>query len=139
MGMTVEKYISLFHRWHFALVINMAVSEIYHFFTEINQSIIGENRKIQYHLINLRLAISSDAENIVLHFVEHCNNLFWCILFGQIVSRAVIKHIAEKDKPVGLFFFIFFNKFAAPVCTAVNIGSNQPFHALCLLSECSSF
>ena len=62
------------------------------------KSIICKDRELQHHLVHLRIAVSPHAENFLFMRIEHRENLFWRIFFGQIVSRAMIENIPKKKQ-----------------------------------------
>ena len=121
MGVSVKKNIALFQRRKIIFVENMTVGRINEPVSGCKHRIVGKNREFQHHLVNLCVAVAPDAEYFIFFLIEHSDNLFRRIFIGQIVSRPVIKNIAEQQEPVRLFIFIFFNQPAAIKSRAVDI------------------
>ena len=126
--MTVKQYISLADWRKIVAIIYVTVSGIYQFIAHGYDGIIRKHGKIEHHLIDLRLAVASDAHNAFFHGVEHGDHLFRSIFLRKIVPRSVIKDISEKEKPVGALRVKSVEQSEAARSTAVNIGCNKPFH-----------
>ena len=133
MRMSVQKNIPFAERRNVRFVIHMTVCGVYRRLAEVYHRVIRKHGKIEHHLIDLRLAVASDAHNAFFHGVEHGDHLFRSIFLRKIVPRSVIKDISEKEKPVGTLRVKSVEQSEAARSTAVNIGCNKPFHFRCTL------
>ena len=96
-------------------------------------TIVRQDREVQNHLIHLRIAVAPDAEDPVLPLIQHGKNLFRCIVPGQIIPRAMVQQVAQKQQPVSLLPLKGLHELPALVRRAVNIRRNHPFHFTLLL------
>jgi len=103
VGMTVQKHVALPQGRKVVFVEFMAVGNENASFTEGKNRVIRHHGKFQHHLIHLGIAIPPHTKDAVAHFVQKGDNSLRGIGFGQVVARAVIKQIAQKQKAVGLF------------------------------------
>ena len=124
MSVTVEKNVTILKRRKIAFVEVMTVSHINKALPCSDYGIIRKNREIKHHLVNLRVTITSDTKDFTLHCIQNFNYFFRRIALGQIVSRSVIKNIAEENDSVRLFVFVGLNQLFAIKFRAVNIGGN---------------
>ena len=94
-----------------------------------NQRIIRKHRKIQHHLIDLRLAVAAHTENAVSQRIQQRNHRFRRIFLRQIVARPVIEQIPEQQQTVCLLRGKAFCQQSAKMRRAVNIRCDHPFHS----------
>ena len=78
-------------------------------------SIVRKNGEGENHLVNLSLAISSDAKQIFGNSVQHLYHLLGRVVPREIVSRAMIKKIAKKKDLIGGFFLNDADQFFAVI------------------------
>ena len=106
----------------------MTVDGVYDKAAVAYDRVIGHDGKIKHHLVDLSVAVAADGDDLFFKRIEHGDDLFGRVAFGQVVSRAMIEHIAEDKYPVGLFTFYRLKKHAAVMGRTVYIGCNEPFH-----------
>ncbi len=97
-------------------------------FADAKKSLFAEHGKFQNHLVNLGIAVSADTKDIFLYIVEHGDDFFRRITFGQIVAWAVIKDVAEQEDFICVLIFESFEKLFAVKSTSVDIGCYHKFH-----------
>lgn len=97
-------------------------------FVDAKKSLFAEHGKFQNHLVNLGVAVSADTKDIFLYIVEHGDDFFRRITFGQIVAWAVIKDIAEQKDFICVLIFKSFEKLFAVKSASVDIGCYHKFH-----------
>ena len=100
----------------------MTVRGVYRRLAEVYHRVIRKHGKIEHHLIDLRLAVASDAHNALFHGVEHGDHLFRNIFLRKIVPRSVIKDISEKEKTIGALRVKSVEQSEAARSTAVNLS-----------------
>ena len=54
-------------------------------------TVVGLHWKIQDHLVNFRITVSSDCDDIILIFIQHCKDFLRTVIFRQVISRAVVQ------------------------------------------------
>ena len=86
----VEQDIALAQRGQGLFVEAVTVGREDHVFLFREDRVIREDREFQYHLIDLRVAVSANAENGVLSRVEQGNDLLGRVAAGEIVSGTVV-------------------------------------------------
>ena len=100
-----------------------------HFETvDAQENLFVEHRKFQNHLVHLGVTVAANANNILFYAVEHRNYLFWRITFGKVVARAVVKNVAEQQKPFGVLTFKSFEHLLTEERASVDIRSYHKFH-----------
>ena len=92
--------------------------------------IIREYREGEDHLIYLGVAVASDGNDLIPISVKKLDDPLRCIGRGQVVSRAVIKQIAEKEHLVAFFILKDLEKLGCAHSITVYIGSNKQFHII---------
>ena len=65
-------------------------------FAVTDRCAILHNGEVKHHLVDLGIAVASDADKLVLYVVEHFNDFFGGVVCRQIVTGPVIKYIAKK-------------------------------------------
>ena len=90
VGMTAEEDIPLLKGRRIILTEFMTVGGVNVDAVGRNKGIIGQNGERKNHLVYLGIAVSSDAEDLVLILRQKLDNLFRGIIVGQIVSRTVV-------------------------------------------------
>ena len=125
--MAVEQDVSRLQRRQAVRVENMAVGGVDAETVNAQQGVVRHQGKIQHHLVHFRVAVSPDAQDVILPRVQHGNDLLGGIAVGQIVARTVIQNVSQQEKPVRLLPVISFQQFAAVQGGTVDIRSNQQF------------
>ena len=83
--------------------------------------VVSHAREVQNHLVNLRLAVSADRNNLIGNAIQHLNDALWCIICRKIVARAVIEQVSKKQNVLWLLLLNDLHEFLAIVGSAVNI------------------
>ena len=84
-------------------------------------TVVCHHRKLQNHLVYLCLAVSTYRIDFILHGIQHRDHLLGCVFLWQIVSRAMIKQIAQQNQALCPFFFKDIQHFSAVVCRTMDI------------------
>ena len=100
-----------------------------HFCTvDIEKSLFAEHRKFKNHLVNFGVTVSADTDYIFFDAVEHGDDFLGCVTFGQIVSRAMVKDIAEQEDFIRVLIFKGFEQFFTVKSASVDVGCYHKFH-----------
>ena len=83
--------------------------------------IVSHAREVQNHLVNLRLAVSADRNNLIGNAIQHLNDALWRIICRKIVARAVIEQVSQKQNVLWLLLLYDLHELLAIVGSAVNI------------------
>jgi hypothetical protein len=92
------------------------------------KSVFRQNRKLQYHLIHLGVAVSPDTQQLVFHAVEQRGDGTGVIFLGVVVPGTMIKQVAQENDAVSLFPFGGGQHGAAEIRGAVQVRCDQIFH-----------
>ncbi len=125
---SVQKDISAFECLNRSRSENMPVCREYRSVSENYRRKVGGNRKIEHHLVNLRIAVAPYRRNAVGKTVQNRYYFFGAVSVGQIVPRPVIKQIAEQNKTVCALFLKCSCKHLAVFCRAVYVRGYKIFH-----------
>ena len=128
MRVPMQQNIALRKRQRMRLVDDMPVRQIDRPAAEQQKAVVREHRERQHHLVDLAVAVATHAENSIFQRRELRDHLLRGILPRQIVSRSVVKNVAEKHQPLGLLGFKRFEHARTPVIGAVQVGRNHQFH-----------
>ena len=69
----------------------------------LKQSVVCHAGKGQDHLIDFRLAVAPDGQNMVLQAGEHCDDLLGPVPFGQIIAGTMVQKISQQQELVRHF------------------------------------
>ena len=128
--MSVQQHIALTQRRRCLGIEDMSVRDIHQPLPCRQYGIVREDREREYHLVHLGVAVAAHAEDCICHAVQHGNHLLRRIIARQIVSRSVVKNIAEQQQTRSLFALERREELLTVVRRAVNIGCNEKFHAV---------
>ena len=134
MCMAVQENIAGAERRQVRGVVDVAVRGVDQPVSNREDAVIGQNREVQHHLVNLRVAVAADAEEPVSPFVEHGQHLFGGIFVRQIVARAVVENVTQKQESGCSFPVKRGKQVTAIACRAVDIRCDHEFHKQSLLS-----
>ena len=104
--MPAQQYVARLHRRKLLPVVNMPVRRIDHPLARRNERVIRKDRKIQHQLVNLGIAVSAHAVNLLLLPVQHRDDLLRIVLLRQIISRPVIQDIPKQKQTIRLLSFV---------------------------------
>ena len=128
MCMAMQENIAGAERRQVRGVVDVAVRGVDQPVSNREDAVIGQNREVQHHLVNLRVAVAADAEEPVSPFVEHGQHLFGGIFVRQIVARAVVENVAQQQKPAGPFPVKRGKQLTAVPRRAVDIRCDHKLH-----------
>ena len=134
--MSVQQHIALTQRRRCFRVELMSVRDIHQPLPCRQDGIVREDWEREHHLIHFGVAVAAHAEDCIRHAVQHGNHLLGRVIARQIVSRSVIKNIAEQQQTRSLLALERLQQLFAVVRRAVNIGCNEKFHAAPHLPAC---
>ena len=117
------------------LVVYMSMGCIDRTASEIQDRIVCHDREIKDHLVNFRVAVSTDTEKPVRNSVEHCDDFLWIVVFGKLIPWSVIKYVSQKKYSVGFFHTEFFNEFLAVIGGTMEVRGDDPFHVHSILKN----
>ena len=121
MGMPVEEDIAAFQGRRALWVVVVAVGCEDCLAVKLKETIVGEDGKLKYHLVNFCVAVPADAEKLLLHGIEHGDDFFGIVILRKIVSGTVVQDIAQKEKTVCVLFLECADHFPAVIRRAVDI------------------
>ena len=128
--MSVQQHIALTQRRRCFRVELMSVRGVHQPLPCRQDGIVREDWEREHHLINLGVAVAAYAEDCICHAVQHGNHLLRRVIARQIISRSVVKNIAEQQQTRSLLALERLQQLFAVVRRAVNIGCNEKFHAV---------
>ena len=126
--MAVQQDVSLFHLRAVGCVEHMAVGCPHHPLIQPEGRIVRQNRELQYHLVYLAVAVSADAQQLLLHPIKHFDDLFRSVVLWQVVAWAVIQNISQHQQLSCLFLTVALQQPFTPVCGPMQVRSNHPLH-----------
>ena len=88
---------------------------------KLKEAIVGEDGKLKHHLVNLCVAVPADAEKLLLHGIDHGEDFFGIKIHRNIISRAVVQDITQKEKTVCVLFLECAEHFPAVIGRTVDI------------------
>ena len=121
VSVTADINIALVYKGHILLIIKMTVGAEKKLFLSPDCHIIGSYGEFKHHAVNLRFAVSSDAEELCFNGIEHFNDFLGCIFLGKIVAGTVIEKVTQKNEPFGLFLLKTLHQLPAAGSAAVYI------------------
>ena len=92
---------------------------------KFKKAIVRQDRKLQDHLVNFRIAVSSDAQDFLLHGIQKADHFLRIIFLWQVVPGAMVEDVAEQKQPVSLLAFIGSQHFPSIIGRTVNIRCNH--------------
>ena len=95
---------------------------------KIKDRIIRADRELKHHLIHLCIAVTADAEQIVLVGIEQRGDTLGIILIRKIISRTMIEKIAKENESVRAFQLVLAQNGFHGATGTVDIGSKKKFH-----------
>ena len=60
-------------------------------------AVVGKDGERQHHLVDLGVAVAAHAEECFAALVEHGQHPLGSILIRQVVARAVVENVAQKQ------------------------------------------
>ena len=91
-------------------------------------SVVGHDREVEHHLVDLGVAVAAHRDDAVGQGVEQRNHTLGGVVARQVVARTVIEQVAQQDDAVGLLGLDGGDQAFGPICRAVNVGSDEVFH-----------
>lgn len=98
MCMAVQENIAGAERRQVRGVVDVAVRGVDQAASSRENAVIGQDREGQHHLVDLRVAVAADAEEAFAPLVEHGQHLLGRVFIRQIVARAVVENVAQKQE-----------------------------------------
>ena len=92
--MAVQEDISIHQRRQILLIVDVAMAHIEGMASLDQDAVICQHRELQYHLIYFCVAVSAHVGEVLFFLIQHGDDLFRCVFFWKIVSRAVIEKVA---------------------------------------------
>ena len=96
MGMSLKEDISIFLKGKALCVIDMAVGKENSMLSPLQDGIVRHDRKVQYHLIHLCLAVSPNRKDFFLYWISEGYNLLGGIVSWQRISGSMVQNISQK-------------------------------------------
>lgn len=96
----------------------------------IQDAVVGKDREIKDHLVDVRIAVAAHAENVFFHSVEKVDDFFGSISFREVVAGTVIEDIPQKQQFIRLFFLVLFQQLSKIESASVDVGCNHYFHGV---------
>ena len=87
VSMSVKKYIAVFKRRQMLFIEYMTVSNEHDTIAERHECVIGKNREVEHHLIDLCLTVTAHAKDLFLQLIEHFDDFLRCVILRQIIAR----------------------------------------------------
>ncbi|MNP49109.1 hypothetical protein D3C76_1432770 [compost metagenome] len=73
----------------------------------IQHGVVGQNRKLNQHLIDFRITVPPHGDNLLLVKVQHLRYFSGIITLWQWISWTMIQEIAKYDHLIGLLLGCF--------------------------------
>ena len=102
------------------------------------QPILRQHRKLQHHLIHLRITVSPKAEKPIPPGIQQGDHLLGSVLPGQIVPGAVVENVPQQQEPVRLLPVHGLQQEAGIVGRPVQVRGNHQLHSPASRSRASA-
>ena len=86
--------VSIHQRRQILLIVDVAMAHIEGMASLDQDAVICQHRELQYHLIYFCVAVSAHVGEVLFFLIQHGDDLFRCVFFWKIVSRAVIEKVS---------------------------------------------
>ena len=133
VGVAMQQDIPRSQRRQVFQVVHMTVGSVNEPPAHRQHRIVGQNGKIQHHLIHLSVTVAPHAQKRRLQPVQERDDLLRGIALRQVVAGAVIQKIPQQKQPVCSLPLKRFDHFFAIKRRPVQVGCDHPFHGRILL------
>ena len=98
-----------------------------------NRRVVAHDRKVEKHLIDFRVAVAADGDDLLLLCVHERCEIGWFIADGQHVARTVVEVVATEDEIIGVFALEGVDGELEGVGGAMDVRDNEKTHFFNLL------
>ena len=128
MGVAAQQQIPRPEGRQVVQVPHVAVGEVGQPVLQQEDAVVGQDGKLQHHLVHLAVAVAPDAEQVVGQGVEQGDDLLGGIVPGQVVAGAVVEQVSQQNQPGGPLPLEGPEEFLTVVSGAVEVRRDHPFH-----------